>query len=213
MGANDFPVQEVKGYDAAVEVVAASDDRIDKLQVTYSNVKGGELRAASPYLIEAGSSGPRVTAADGRELQTAEVKAVMEANGELVRRTPGRSWLIGRTFKKGKAVKLGDAAIADLFGVDAQYEVEAMTARLVSVGKQVARFRFEGTFRMRDNDADVDGQLAGTASGSFEVDVKRGLIVAAEVSMTMSGTLTSGGQTFTVTGTAVGEKTWAYQDP
>jgi hypothetical protein len=30
--------------------------------------------------------------------------------------------------------------------------------------------------------------------------------------MTMSGSMTASGQTFTVAGTAVGAKTWTYQD-
>jgi hypothetical protein len=209
----NFPITETKTLTTRVEILEASDDKIDRVQVTYDALPSGDVRATTPYVIEASSSGPRVTAADGRQLGAEEVKKVMESHGELVRRTPLRSWLIGKTFKKGKKVKIGDDAMLDLFSADADYRAQKMTITLVSATKKVASFRFEGTFTMSGTDEGVDGELSGAATGTFEVDLRRGLLQALDLSMSMDGSFTASGQSFTIKGTVDADRAFTYTDP
>ncbi len=211
VGQQAMPFQESRTTESRIEVLAASSDRIDKLQVTYTTLPSGDPRSTQPYLVAPGSAAPVVTATDGRTLAKEEIEKVMSDHGDLVRRTPLRSWLIGKTFKKGKRVKAGDDVVRDLFGGNDESRVDDMVIIFQKATKKVAVFRFEADVVIRDKDSSFEMQA--TVTGGFEVDLQRGLLLEVEAEMQVDGPIEAGGQKMWVTGSAAGTRTFTYTDP
>jgi hypothetical protein len=196
---------------STIEVVRASDDRIDAMTITYGTVTD-DPRSGKAYRLEAGASGPSVSGIDGAAVSAEEAAKVIGDHGELLRRTPLRSWLVGKRFRVGKAVDVDPAALSELVKGDGDYAIERFAVTLETVTKSTATFRFEASFGLRHADADVEADLAGDATGRFTIDVRRALPTQVEVAMTLSGVMTSTGTTMTMSARYDGARTVAYQD-
>jgi len=201
-----------------VEVLEASDDRVDRLHVVYGTVEqvfdvmGQHQAQPQPqsgltYTIEAGANGPVVTGSDGKPAAADQAKEVIEDHGRMLRRTPMR-WIVGRTWKKGKKVKLGEDEFADMFSDEKIKRVDGFTIAFAKVDGDVARFTWSATFVMQEDGGDVSFDVTGT----FDLDKKRALIREVEMQGTMDANIKQGSSdSMSMSGTLVGHLTYAYQ--
>lgn len=214
------PFQSRTDATYTLEILAVDGDLVRRARVRYgavatTNTFSGhastdpDARAGQEYVIEVGSSGIRFLDAAGKEVTGPVLDQLRSEHGKLARGLPMRRWLLGRTFRKGKAVALGADDFEDLFGaVDQQLTVHSFDVTLRALAGDVARFEFVARFVMAD--AQAGSTLTLDARGGFEVDTRRVLPVSRTLDGMMTGTVATGGDAMTMAGTLSGESRYTY---
>ncbi len=209
-GNTSSPIQSTETVEVKVDVLEASDDRIDKVRVTFGTTK--DVRSGKSYLIEPGTSGPMITADGGGAITEDEQRKVMLSHGDLVRRTPMR-WMVGRTFKRGKEVAVEGMELSELLSIDVEARLDDLKVTLERATRKVARFSFSATVPMRGKeDEGAEYDLLGVIEGTFEVDLRRLLVTDVEYELSVGGTIKTGPMEMKLVGKLTGARQVVYRD-
>lgn len=207
MGVMPFKMSARKTYQ--VDVVDADGDAVRWATVVYAKAtKTQEIagtpnttddpRAGQTYHLEAGASGIKITDSAGGDVTATEVlEDLRKDHASMMRGTPIRTFLVGRTFKGGKKVKLGAEEFEAIFPGEATVEVASFVVSLESVKGKVARFSFTASF----TDTRDGAPMQIEATGTFDVDTKLVLPIALDFAGTVTATIKQDKTSMSMTGT------------
>lgn len=204
-----------------IEVVDADGDAVRRATVVYgkatttqdlagSVTTSDDARSGKTYQLEAGASGIKITDRAGVDVTaTAELEDLRQEHGTMMRGTPIRTFLAGRTFKSGKKVKLGEDDFEAIFPSEANVEVDEFVISLESVKGKLARFSFAATFTLSKEGT----PMAVIATGTLDVDTKLVLPVALSIDGTIDATIKQDKTTMTMSGTMKATRSYRYVTP
>ncbi len=220
-GMGKMAVQMTTATPFDIEVIDADGAAVRRATVVYGKATtvqsmsgsastSDDARSGKTYRLEAGASGIKITDGAGVDVTAAgELEDLRQEHAVMMRGTPIRSFLLGRTFKSGKKVKLGADEFEAIFPSEANVTVDKFAITLESVKGKVARFSFDSTFTLTKEGT----PMAIKATGTFDVDTRLVLPLAVSIDGTIDATMKQDTTTMTMTGTIKATRSYTYKVP